>query len=65
MNMNMNICTGITHKDGKKEIRYCIDPVEDAEDIVTAKFIELSDDQIKEIENATVDKVQAILSNIF
>lgn len=63
--MNMNICTGITHKGGMKEIRYCIDPVEDAEDIVTVKFVELSDEQIKEIEKATVCKVQAILSNIF
>lgn len=63
--MNMNICTGITHKDGKKEIRYCIDPVEETVEIVGVKFVEVSDDQIKEIEKATVDKVQAILSNIF
>ena len=63
--MNMNICTGITHKDWKKEIRYCIDPVEETVEIIDVKFIEVSDDQIKEIEKATVDKVQAILSNIF
>lgn len=63
--MNMNICTGITHKDWKKEIRYCIDPVEDAEDIVTVRLVEVSDEQIKEIEKATVARVQAILSNIF
>lgn len=63
--MNMNICTGITHKDGKKEIRYCIDPVEETVEIVAVKFVEVSDEQIKEIEKATVSKVQAILSNIF
>lgn len=63
--MNMNICTGITYTNWKKVIRFCIDPVEDAEDIDTICYPEVSDEQIKEIENATIDKVQAILSKIF
>lgn len=59
--MNENICTWITYADWKKEIRFCIDPVEDA----IISFPRLSDSQVEEVKKVTYDKVQELLAKLF
>lgn len=63
--MNEIVCTGITYSDWRKEIRFCIDPVEDTQWVAIISFPRLSNSQINEVQTATIDRVQEILSKLF
>lgn len=57
--------TLIKHKDGKKEIRYWIDPVLNTRWIETYLYATIPDEKVEEIKKASTDKVQYILSQLF
>lgn len=59
--------TWITYEDGKKEARYYIDPVEDAQinKVAYITYKEISSEQLKEIQTVTTERVQEILSKLF
>lgn len=57
--------TILTHTDGKKEIRYGIDPVVNTRWIETYMYSSLTNEKIEEIKKAPIEKVQEILSKLF
>lgn len=63
--MNQIQCTWITYIDGKKVIRYYLDPVEDDKTIDTVSYPKLSSQEVEEVKHATIDRVQKILSKHF
>lgn len=63
--MNENICTWITYADWKKEIRFCVDPVEDSTWVAIISFPRLSDAEVEEVKKVTYDKVQELLAKLF
>jgi hypothetical protein len=54
-------CTLVTYTDGKRKLIYAWDPVVES-DVSTISYPTPTSEQIKEINEATWDKVQAILS---
>jgi len=63
--MNTIQCTGITHTDGSKSIRFFSDPVEDDKTIDTVTYPKLSYEEIEEIKSITLDRLQSLLSKYF
>ena len=58
------ICTLLTFENWKREIRYGLDPVPIASWVATISYPHLEESQIKEIEEATTEQVQFILSKL-
>lgn len=56
-------CTLVTYTDGKRKIIYARDAVVEP-DVATISYPVLTPEQIREINEATWDKVQAILSKL-
>lgn len=58
-------CTCITYKDGKKEIKYWIDPMVDTRWVETYMYSAIPDEKVEEIKKVSTDKIQEILSKLF
>ena len=58
-------CTLITFKDGKKEIRYWIDPITNTRGIETYLYATVENEKIEEIKKASTEQVQKLLNNLF
>lgn len=58
-------CTLITFKDGKKEIKYWIDPMVDTRWVETYMYSSIPDEKIEEIKKVSTDKVQELLNRLF
>lgn len=56
-------CTLVTYTDGKRKLIYARDPVVEP-DVSTISYPVLTSEQIREINEVTWDKVQAILSKL-
>ena len=57
-------CTGITYVDGKKEILYKRVPVV-REWVATVSYPELTSEQVQEIIDAKIERVQQLLAKHF
>lgn len=58
----MPVCTLLTYTDWKRAIIYERDPVTIATDVSTISYPTLTQEQLKEIQEATTDQVQTLLS---
>jgi len=58
------ICSFITYRDGTHEVRYNADKVEDSIFIKEWEYKDIPNEKIEEIEKATTEKVEAILSKL-
>lgn len=57
--------TLIRYKDGKKEIRYWIDPMVDTRWVETYMYSAVPDEKIEEIKKVSTDRIQELLSKLF
>lgn len=57
--------TLIRYKDGKKEIKYWIDPMVNTRWVETYMYSAVPDEKIEEIKKVSTDKIQEILSKLF
>lgn len=57
--------TLIRYKDGKKEIKYWIDPMVDTRWVETYMYSPIPDEKIEEIKKVSTDKVQELLNRLF
>jgi len=66
----MQVVTWITYEDWRKEVRFCIDPVEEASrlSVTTISYPELTDEQVSEIRSIqdwSIKRIQEVLSKYF
>lgn len=57
--------TLIQYKDGKKEIRYWIDPMINTRWVETYMYSAIPDEKIEEIKKVSTDRIQELLSKLF
>lgn len=64
---NSMLRTAITYTDGRKELKYDFVVIENAEKlgVSTISHPDLSDEQVKIVQDTTYDKVQSILNQLF
>ncbi len=63
--MNCIQCTWVTYDDWTKKIIYYVDEITDSTNISTISYPMLTSEEIEEIKEVTIEKLQKLLSKYF